>query len=103
MAEIVETGFQGDFDDGERRSRGQQPARFMQPAAEFPAKGATKVFTDIGQGNIRFDEVLKVVDDVKYTGAVVYNCRNSYDVYRSILRTRSYINQVLVPNGFQED
>ena len=76
---------------------------YRQPLPEFPAKGATKVFTDIGQGNIRFDEVLKVLDDVKYTGAVVYNCRNSYDVYRSILRTRSYINQVLASNGFRED
>lgn len=76
---------------------------YRQPLPEFPAKGATKVFTDIGQGNVSFDEVLKMLDDVKYTGAVVYNCRNSYDVYRSILRTRRYINQVLVPNGFQED
>ena len=65
MAEIVETGFQGDFDDGERRSRGQQPARFMQPAAEFPAKGAddsTEAAIGIGHIEVGEGRLLRVKD-----------------------------------------
>lgn len=76
---------------------------YSQPLPEFPAQGATKVFTDIGMGKIKFDEIVKVLQSVDYTGAIVYNCRNSYDVYRATLRTRSYINRVLIPNGYQED
>lgn len=76
---------------------------YSQPLPEFPAQGATKVFTDIGEGKMAFAEIVKALQDAGYTGSIVYNCRNSYDVYRAILRTRSYINRVLIPNGYRED
>ncbi len=59
---------------------------------EFPVSGATKVFKDIGDGDMDFKPIVKALEDVGYEGALVYNCKNSYDIYRSILRTRRFIN-----------
>lgn len=75
---------------------------YLTPLPEFPAKGATKVFRDIGDGKVDFVAVWKALQEAGYEGTVVFNCRNSYDIYRSILRTRSYINRVLIPAGYTE-
>lgn len=75
---------------------------YLQPLPEFPAKAATKVFRDIGDGKVDFPSALGALGGAGYQGSVVFNCRNSYDVYRSILRTRSYIQRVLVPAGLTE-
>ena len=63
---------------------------------EYPAKAATKVFRDIGQGTVDLRAVYDALQEVGYDGQVVFNCRHSYDVCRSLLRTRYYINQTLV-------
>ncbi len=60
---------------------------------EFPASGATKVFRDIGDGEVDFVSIINALGEVGYDGTIVYNCRNSYDICRSILRTRRYINK----------
>ena len=59
---------------------------------EFPPSGASKVFRDIGDGQLDFAAILKALQQINYTGEVVYNCKESYDIYRSILRTRRTIN-----------
>ena len=63
---------------------------------EYPTKAATKVFRDIGDGDIDFNAVMGALKDAEYDGTIVYNCKNSYDIYRSILRTRRYINTMEV-------
>jgi inosose dehydratase len=74
---------------------------YAQPLPEFPAKAATKVFRDIGDGNLDFVSIVVALKEAGYEGAICYNCRNSYDMYRSILRTRSYINRTLIPAGYE--
>ena len=59
---------------------------------ETPASAATKVIRDIGDGEVDFKAIMKALEAVGYDGTIVYNCKNSYDIYRSILRTRRYIN-----------
>lgn len=59
---------------------------------EFPASKATKVFTDIGEGNVDLEAVTEALHKIGYEGTVVYDPRNSYDISRSILRTRHFIN-----------
>ena len=66
-----------------------------QPLPEFPAQAATKVFRDIGDGTVDFKAITDALKDVGYDGIIVCNCRNSYDICRSILRTRYYIDHVL--------
>lgn len=75
---------------------------YAQPLPEFPAKAATKVFRDIGDGNVEFTSIVTALKEVGYDGEICFNCRNSYDMYRSILRTRSYIDRTLVPAGYEE-
>lgn len=59
---------------------------------EFPEGKATKVFTDIGEGNLDLCEVAAALKEIGYDGTIVFNPRNSYDISRSILRTRHFIN-----------
>lgn len=72
-----------------------QQEDYASPLPEFPALAATKVFRDIGDGSINFKTVMTALKDIGYDGTIVYNCRNSYDTCRSILRTRYYIDHVL--------
>lgn len=67
---------------------------YLQPMPEYPAKAAAKVFCDIGEGSVDFPVILKALEDTGYDGSVICNCKDSYDVYRSLLRTRSYMNQL---------
>ncbi len=57
---------------------------------EFPKK-ATKVFTDIGEGSLNLDAVIAALRQAGYDGTVVFNPKDSYDISRSILRTRYFI------------
>lgn len=66
---------------------------YKQALPEFPAKKATKVFRDIGDGSIDFVTIYQQLENIDYQGALVYHCQNSYDVARSLLRTRSYIDR----------
>ena len=59
---------------------------------EFPPSGATKVFRDLGDGNMDLASIMDALKQINYSGEVVYNCKESYDIYRSILRTRRTIN-----------
>lgn len=68
---------------------------YLQPMPEYPAKGAAKVYCDMGEGSVDFSAILKALENTGYQGTVIYNCKNSYDVYRSLLRTRYYINYQL--------
>lgn len=76
---------------------------YLQPLPEFPAKAAAKVFRDIGDGRVELVSAWRALKEAGYEGTVVFNCRNSYDMYRSILRTRSFINRTLVPAGYTEE
>lgn len=62
---------------------------YLQPLPEFPAKAATKVICDVGEGQINFGEIYQILEDCGYRGDIVLNCRHSYDIYRSILRSRA--------------
>lgn len=68
---------------------------YLQPLPEHPAKAASKVICDIGEGKVDLVKIQKALMDAAYDGLVVYNCKNSYDVYRSILRTRYAIKHSL--------
>ena len=62
---------------------------------EFPAGRATKVFTDPGFGSVDLKRIEDQLKAAGYDGVIVMNPRNSYDISRSILRTRYYIDTVL--------
>ncbi len=68
---------------------------YLQALPEYPAKAAVKVICDIGEGKVDFKNIQKVLKETAYEGLIVYNCRNSYDIYRSILRTRYFIKHSL--------
>lgn len=67
---------------------------YLQPLPEFPAKAATKVICDVGEGQMDFKEIYRVLEDCGYRGDVVLNCRHSYDIYRSILRSRAVADSI---------
>jgi inosose dehydratase len=68
---------------------------YKQSMPEFPAGHATQVFRDIGQGEVDFPKILAALKKIKYDGAIVFNCRQTRDIYRALLRTRYYINNKL--------
>ena len=65
---------------------------YLQALPEFPAKAASKVIVDAGEGNVDFKEILEALKSNGYDGTVVLNCKNSYDVYRSLARARYVAN-----------
>lgn len=65
---------------------------YLQALPEFPKKAATKVIVDCGEGTVDFQLILKTLKDNGYDGTVVLNCKNSYDVYRSLARARFVAN-----------
>ncbi|MBO6013932.1 MAG: sugar phosphate isomerase/epimerase [Oscillospiraceae bacterium] len=71
----------------------QECYRQMNP--EFPAVKASKVYRDLGDGTIHFPKVEAALKDIGFTGHVIVSARDSYDVSRSILRARYYINSKL--------
>lgn len=68
---------------------------YLQALPEYPAKAAAKVICDVGEGKVDFKGIQKALQDAAYDGTIVYTCRNSYDIYRSILRTRYAIKHSL--------
>ena len=62
---------------------------------EFPAGQATKVFTDPGFGSVDLKAVISCLEKAGYKGKYIFNPRNSYNISRSILRTRYYIDSQL--------
>lgn len=62
---------------------------------EFPAGHATKVFTDPGEGTVDLKGIRDELRQIGYDGIVVWNPKDSYDISRSILRTRYFIDKVL--------
>ena len=62
---------------------------------EFPPKQATKVFRDPGDGSIDFGPVFEAVRNAGLDVPVVINPRNSYDISRSILRSRWFADTVI--------
>lgn len=68
---------------------------YLTALPEFPPKAATKVFVDPGEGKVKLKDIEGSLKKAGYDGMFVFNTRNSYDVYRSILRTRSFIDRVM--------
>ena len=62
---------------------------------EFPPKAATKVFRDPGDGSIEFDHIFEAIKESGLDVPVVINPRNSYDISRSILRSRWFADHVI--------
>lgn len=69
---------------------------YLQALPEFPAKAADKVYRDIGEGSIDFRKIHQILLKAGFDGPVILNCRNSDDVYRSVLRARWYIHHSLL-------
>ncbi len=68
---------------------------YRQRSPEFPSVRASKVYRDLGDGNVDFPALEKALTELGYAGSVVIGCRDSYDICRSILRARSYLNTKL--------
>ena len=68
---------------------------YRQRNPEFPSVRATKVYRDLGDGALDFPALESALKALGYDGPLVIGCRNSYDVCRSILRARSYLNMKL--------
>lgn len=68
---------------------------YRQRNPEFPAVRAGKVYRDLGDGTVDFPALEKALCEAGYAGDVIVSCRDSYDVCRSILRARSYLNTKL--------
>ena len=65
----------------------------MNPA--YPSVKATKVYRDLGDGTVNFPKIEAALKEAGYNGHVIVTTRDSYDVCRSILRARYYINTKL--------
>ena len=68
---------------------------YLQALPEFPAKAASKVFCDIGEGSVDFAGIRKSLEEAGYAGTVVCICKDSYDVSRSLLRSRYVMDRVM--------
>lgn len=68
---------------------------YQQTMPEFPSCNATQVFRDIGQGNMDFPAIIAKLNEFGYAGSIMFNCRQTKDIYRALLRTRYYINTAL--------
>ena len=68
---------------------------YRQRNPEFPSVRATKVYRDLGDGMLDIPALETALAETGYAGNVVISCRDSYDVCRSILRARSYLNTKL--------
>lgn len=68
---------------------------YLKSMPEFPSNNATQVFRDIGQGNIDFSAINAKLNKSGYTGSIIFNCRQTKDVYRALLRTSYYIKTAL--------
>ena len=69
---------------------------YRQPMPEFPAKRATQVFRDLGQGEIDFAALGRALDSAGYTGYVTVNNRQTRNMCRGLLRARYYIDNHMV-------
>ena len=61
---------------------------------EFPPKAATKVFVDPGYGTVDFGAVFKAIQNAGLEVPVIINPRNSFDISRSILRSRYFADHI---------
>ena len=68
---------------------------WKQPMPEFPAKRATQVFRDLGQGDVDFKGVYDALNEAGYDGWVVVNNRQTRDMCRGLLRARYHIDNVI--------
>lgn len=68
---------------------------YKQVMPEFPAKRATMVFRDLGEGSLDLKAYVKAAEEAGFSGTFVINCRNSNFICRSILRARYYVDTVL--------
>jgi len=69
---------------------------YKQPMPEFPADRATQVFRDIGKGNVDFPSIVSALEKNHYAGSIIWNSRQTRNVFRSMLRARAYINSKLI-------
>ncbi len=67
---------------------------YLQALPEFPAKAASKVFCDVGEGQMNLREIYSVLQSCGYQGDIILNCRHSYDIYRAILRSRAVADSI---------
>ena len=68
---------------------------YKQPMPEFPANHATQVFRDLGQGSVDFPSIASALEKARYQGIVIWNSRQTRNVFRSLLRARAFINSNL--------
>ncbi len=59
---------------------------------EFPAGRTTKIYTDPGEGEVDLKAVINVLKEAGYDGTAVLDPKDSYDISRSILRVRYFLD-----------
>ena len=74
-------------------------AVYRQVMPEFPSNNATQIFRDIGHGNIDFPTIISKLNEINYAGYVIFNCKQTRNIYRALLRTRHYIDAILYKNS----
>lgn len=65
---------------------------FLELNAETPQKGAQKVFSDMGDGKVDLVGAYKTLKEIGYDDIVVCDSKRTLDVYRALLKMRSYVN-----------
>jgi len=63
---------------------------------EYPTSQATQIYRDIGQGQIDFAAIYKTLQENNYNGDIICSCRQTRDPMRAMLRTRRYLDRVLL-------
>ena len=59
---------------------------------EFPAGRTTKIYTDPGEGEVDLKALINVLKEAGYDGTAVLDPKDSYDISRSILRARYFLD-----------
>ena len=67
---------------------------YLQALPEYPAKAAAKVFCDLGEGTVDFAGIRDLLEENGYGGQIICLCKDSYDVSRSLLRSRYVMNSL---------
>lgn len=64
--------------------------------AEFPLKGAQKVFADLGEGKVDILGAVRTMHQNGYSGWVICEQKKTVDIYKALLKARWYLDHEII-------
>lgn len=64
--------------------------------AEFPLKGAQKVFADLGEGKVNILGAVRTMKQNGYSGWLICEQKKTVDIYKALLKARWYLDHEII-------